>query len=333
MRRKLQWIVVAGVALTLAGKTWAQGPSALEFSGELTADSAKDGVRTNSFCAYFSCAMAKGRTYQIDMKSKEVDSYLRLENPAGVQVAFDDDGGGFPNARIVYKAEESGAFKIVATTYAGGSTGKFIVTVKDVTPGAAAAPGANQVRFTDGKATFKGSEDLTGFGSLTLVLSADGKAAMIDAKSTVNGSWTQAGRTVTIRFGNCEYAGQLSGGDLDGTARSSDGSRSWPFRVHAVDAARAAQPAQNDSAKGTWVGTENLAGFGALTFVLGENGEMTMVDAKSTDRGTWTQTGRTVTIRFRNCVYSGEIDGMVLQGTAQYTEGAQQTWSFRVQKR
>jgi len=76
-----------------------------------------------------------------------------------------------------------------------------------------------------------------------------------------------------------------------------------------------------------------LAGFGALTFVLVDDGKVTMVDAKTTDTGTWTQTGRTVTIQFSNCVYDAQLDGAVLQGTAHYTVGAPRTWSFRVQKK
>jgi hypothetical protein len=65
------------------------------------------------------------------MMSKDLDAYLRLENPKGNQVAEDDDGGDGPNARIIYKAEETGDYKIIATTFAGGATGKFHLTARD----------------------------------------------------------------------------------------------------------------------------------------------------------------------------------------------------------
>ena len=103
----------------------------LVVNGELTNQDDKDRVRTNSYCKTFTFKMTKGQTYQIDMKSKDIDSYLRLENPAGDEVAKDDDGGGFPDARIIYTPEETGDFKIIATTFGGNSTGKFTLTARD----------------------------------------------------------------------------------------------------------------------------------------------------------------------------------------------------------
>jgi hypothetical protein len=100
--------------------------------GELTNADLKDKMQTESYCKTYTYKMTAGRTYQIDMKSTDVDSYLRLEDPAGAQVAFDDDGGGFPDARIVYKAAKTGDFTIVCTTFDGNTTGKFTLTVKDL---------------------------------------------------------------------------------------------------------------------------------------------------------------------------------------------------------
>jgi hypothetical protein len=206
-------------------------PLAKECAGELTANDPKDSVRTNSFAKIFTYQMEKGRTYQIDMKSKEFDSYLRLENPGGAQVAADDDSGGYPDARIVHQAQESGAFKVVATSFAGGA-GNFTLTIRDATPGSGAASEANQLKFTDGKATFTGSEDLAGFGALTFVFGADGKVTMVDAKITTSGDWTQNGRTVTLRFSNCLYTGQIDGAVLQGNAHFTEGTaRTWSFRV------------------------------------------------------------------------------------------------------
>ena len=99
---------------------------------ELTNADVKDKVRMQSFCKTYTYKMTEGKTYQIDMKSKDIDSYLRLEDPQGTQVAFDDDGGGFPDARIVYKAPKGGDYTVICTTFGGGSTGKFTLTIKDV---------------------------------------------------------------------------------------------------------------------------------------------------------------------------------------------------------
>jgi hypothetical protein len=72
--------------------------------------------------------MEKGKTYQIDMVSKAFDSYLFLESPQGRQLAANDDGGGYPNARIVHTATESGKHRII-TTYFGDGAGTFTLTI------------------------------------------------------------------------------------------------------------------------------------------------------------------------------------------------------------
>ena len=118
---------------------------------ELNANSPKDTVRTESYAKIFPYKMQKDKTYLIEMKSTEIDSYLRLENPGGTEVAFDDDGGGFLDAKIVYKATESGEFKIVATTYKGGETGKFTLAIKDISP-----PPALALKLVDGKGSYTG---------------------------------------------------------------------------------------------------------------------------------------------------------------------------------
>jgi len=84
----------------------------------------------------------------------------------------------------------------------------------------------------------------------------------------------------------------------------------------------------------TWAGSEDLAGFGKLTFIFQGNGSAVMVDARSTVTGSWSQNGRTVEIRFANCVYVGTINGTLLSGSAVYTSGPNQglQWSFVVQK-
>ena len=97
----------------------------------------KDKVRTNMFCKTYTYRMVEGRNYQIDMISTELDSYLRLEDPAGQQIAADDDSGGFPNARILIRAPKNGDYTIVATTFAAGATGKFTLIVKDISGGPA----------------------------------------------------------------------------------------------------------------------------------------------------------------------------------------------------
>ena len=95
----------------------------LKIEGKLTNDDPKDKITGGPHRAH-PYKMKDGQIYVIDMVSQDMDSFLRLENPAGKQVAIDDDGGGYPNARIAYKAAETGEYKILATSYADQS-GKF----------------------------------------------------------------------------------------------------------------------------------------------------------------------------------------------------------------
>jgi peroxiredoxin len=134
------WICsVAVLALVPAGWAQAAGEKGdkdkeLKVSGELTKDDPFDKVRKNSHCKTYKFKMMKDMTYQIDMKSKKVDSYLRLEDSAGKQLAEDDDSGGFPDARIIFKAPKDDTYVIICTTFGcttfgQAETGEFTLTV------------------------------------------------------------------------------------------------------------------------------------------------------------------------------------------------------------
>lgn len=87
-------------------------------------------------------------------------------------------------------------------------------------------------------------------------------------------------------------------------------------------------PTTTSVAGTTWSGTENLAGFGKLTFQFDADGKAVMIDAQSRVNGNWTQTGDQVTVTFKNCVYTGTIQGQTYSGTARYTSGSDANWTF-----
>src|SRR5439155_4913582 len=72
-------------------------------------------------CRYkmFPLTFTAGATYVIEMNkigtASRLDPYLLLHDPDDKKVAEDDDGGGELNARIVYNASQSGAYKVYAT--------------------------------------------------------------------------------------------------------------------------------------------------------------------------------------------------------------------------
>lgn len=58
------------------------------------------------------------------------DAYLVLENPNGVPVAEDDDGGTGTNSRLTATLGEAGAWTIIVTSFGSGTTGSYTLTVE-----------------------------------------------------------------------------------------------------------------------------------------------------------------------------------------------------------
>jgi hypothetical protein len=139
MLRAVLW----GLVLLLPMPAWAgdkeKGPAkkgddpGLKVETELTADDPMEGGKHFKVHTF---KMQQGKTYVIDMVTlvgNKFDPYLRLQDSTGKLLAEDDDGGGFPNAQITFKAPRDDTYKIVATTFAQGMTGKYRLTVMPVT--------------------------------------------------------------------------------------------------------------------------------------------------------------------------------------------------------
>jgi hypothetical protein len=102
---------------------------------ELTPALPKYKSRLNSYFKAHPFHMTRGTTYTIDLMRDPgpagvADPYMFLENPAGIVVAQDDDGGGYPNARIVFAAAETGTYKIIATSFGAGMTGRYTLVAR-----------------------------------------------------------------------------------------------------------------------------------------------------------------------------------------------------------
>lgn len=74
--------------------------------------------------------MKAGKTYTIDLQSKDFDAFLRLEDAAGQQLAMDDDGGDGLNSRLVFQPRRNENYRIIATSL-GNGTGNYILTVRE----------------------------------------------------------------------------------------------------------------------------------------------------------------------------------------------------------
>ena len=99
----------------------------------------------NSFFDLYAFEGRAGQRVQLEMASREIDSYLILINPNGDEVAQDDDGGGGPNARIVATLPTDGTYLLMANSYQAGQAGTYSLRAQ----GSAINTGnsANQGRF------------------------------------------------------------------------------------------------------------------------------------------------------------------------------------------
>lgn len=103
---------------------------AVNIAEQLTAADGADSGRPGCYCRIYTLKLVAGRTYQIDMESTNLDSYLRLENAGGRQLAVDDDGGGEHNSRIVFACTDNALYRIIATTFSERATGPFTLKVR-----------------------------------------------------------------------------------------------------------------------------------------------------------------------------------------------------------
>jgi len=173
MQHLFPWLFafVIGVATAATGATASaddkkkETPPLLKIAGELKENDPKDDMQQDSPSQKHKVKLEAGKLYQIDLKSKDFDSFLRLLDPKGKQVAFDDDGGGFPDARIVYKTKAAGEFTVVVTSF-DAKFGKFDLTVveakKTVSDNASRFQGqATPLALKDSKASVEGKISAT----------------------------------------------------------------------------------------------------------------------------------------------------------------------------
>lgn len=100
----------------------------IKIEGKLSQDDPKD-TRRNTPCKVHVAKLKAGRVYVLDMVSTQFDSYLRLEDKGGTQLAEDDDGGGNLNARITFTCSADGDYRIIATSFNQG-VGDYTLTIR-----------------------------------------------------------------------------------------------------------------------------------------------------------------------------------------------------------
>jgi predicted Zn finger-like uncharacterized protein len=107
-----------------------RGPVLLSQRGRLMPN---DPFRENKPHKPFTVQLVKGKTYVIDLQSREMDSYLFLYDPNGIRVAEDDDSGGNLDSRIQFTPNQTGNYVVSASVlFAVGPAGaNFTLTVRE----------------------------------------------------------------------------------------------------------------------------------------------------------------------------------------------------------
>lgn len=95
------------------------------FSGMLNAGNPKGIHKTK---------LEKGKYYKIDLTSGQFDTYLRIQNTAGIEIAKDDDGGQGLNARLLFTPPQTAEYDLVADSFAGNGQGKYVLEVAMMMP-------------------------------------------------------------------------------------------------------------------------------------------------------------------------------------------------------
>lgn len=103
----------------------------LNIKGELTADDDLGAVRQGAYSQVHSVRLKAGKTYAVSLESTAFDSFLRIEDSKGNNLAEDDDGGNGSDALIQFRAPEDGVYRIIATTFGQRQTGEFKLSVSE----------------------------------------------------------------------------------------------------------------------------------------------------------------------------------------------------------
>jgi formylglycine-generating enzyme required for sulfatase activity len=77
----------------------------------------------------FEVPLRAGKKYHVTMNSKDLDSFLVLQDKTGKELAVDDDSGGNLNAALVYTGKED-TYKLYAASAKGA--GSFLLTIIEV---------------------------------------------------------------------------------------------------------------------------------------------------------------------------------------------------------
>ena len=131
----------------------------------------------------FNFTAAPGDSVIIVMESDDFDSYLRLNDPSGFEVAYNDDGAGNLNSRIgPLSLSDGGVYSIVASSLSGSSTGSFRLSLQSaqVEPVTVGEPVSGELTTAHSAAYFTLEANAGDTISVSVTSDADTNVAVTD---------------------------------------------------------------------------------------------------------------------------------------------------------
>ncbi|MBX9679399.1 MAG: hypothetical protein K2X38_11605 [Gemmataceae bacterium] len=127
---------------------------ALDANGRAEVNStlnAADGMEPNGHrrCRIYEIRLENNKEYQIDLSSRQFDSFLQVKNEANQILASDDDSGGNLDSRIRFRPPLTANYRLFVGPLGGFQVGDFSLRIEDVGPKRAKGvnpPGADGLR-------------------------------------------------------------------------------------------------------------------------------------------------------------------------------------------
>ncbi len=95
-----------------------------------TVEEAEETYRDKKSFKILTIKLEQGKTYQIDLHSGAFQAFLFLEDADGNLLEENGSPGGGGNARIDFRADRSGTYRLIATSVGGFRTGNFLLSVR-----------------------------------------------------------------------------------------------------------------------------------------------------------------------------------------------------------
>ncbi|HBB35334.1 MAG TPA: serine protease [Cyanobacteria bacterium UBA8803] len=130
----------------------------------------------NSFFDLYAFQGRAGQRLQIDMTSRDIDSYLILLDPNGNDLAQDDDSGGGMNARIAITLPADGTYLLIANSYQAGQAGPYNLRVQATAAGGGDSASRDRIILRQEGILGPGASVLPSDGSLFKVHTFEGRA-------------------------------------------------------------------------------------------------------------------------------------------------------------